>query len=76
VLVCLAVWIMRVRRPDLQRGFVVPALPVVAVLGVVVCGAMIYGLGKDTWLRLVVWLVIGMFIYFGYSRSHSRLNKA
>ena len=76
VLVCLAVWIMRVRRPDLQRGFVVPALPVVAVLGVVVCGAMIYGLGKDTWLRLVVWLVIGMFIYFGYSRSHSRLNGA
>jgi len=76
VLVCLAVWIMRVRRPDLQRGFVVPALPVVAVLGVVVCGAMIYGLGKDTWLRLMVWLVIGMFIYFGYSRSHSRLNKA
>ena len=76
VLVCLAVWIMRVRRPDLQRGFVVPALPVVAVLGVVVCGAMIYGLGKDTSLRLVVWLVIGMFIYFGYSRSHSRLNKA
>ena len=76
VLVCLAVWIMRVRRPDLQRGFVVPALPVVAVLGVVVCGAMIYGLGKDTWLRLVVWLIIGMFIYFGYSRSHSRLNKA
>jgi len=76
VLVCLAVWIMRVRRPDIQRGFVVPALPVVSVLGIVVCGAMIYGLGKDTWLRLVVWLIIGMFIYFGYSRSHSRLNKA
>jgi APA family basic amino acid/polyamine antiporter len=76
VLVCLAVWIMRVRRPDLQRGFVVPALPVVAVLGIVVCGAMIYGLGKDTWLRLVVWLLIGFVVYFGYSRSHSRLNKA
>jgi APA family basic amino acid/polyamine antiporter len=76
MLVCLAVWIMRVRRPDLQRGFLVPALPVVAVLGLVVCGAMIYGLGKDTWIRLVVWLVIGMFIYFGYSRSHSRLNQA
>jgi len=76
VLVCLAVWIMRVRRPDLPRGFVVPALPVVAVLGIVVCGAMIYGLGKDTWLRLVVWLLIGFVIYFGYARSHSRLNKA
>jgi APA family basic amino acid/polyamine antiporter len=76
VLVCLAVWIMRVRRPDLPRGFVVPALPVVAVLGVIVCGAMIYGLGKDTWLRLLVWLLIGFVIYFGYARSHSRLNKA
>jgi basic amino acid/polyamine antiporter, APA family len=76
MLVCLAVWIMRVRRPDLQRGFLVPALPVVAVLGLIVCGAMIYGLGRDTWLRLVVWLIVGMFIYFGYSRSHSRLNRA
>ena len=76
MLVCLAVWIMRVRRPDLQRGFLVPALPVVAILGLVVCGAMIYGLGKDTWLRLVLWLGIGLFIYFGYSRSHSRLNRA
>ena len=76
MLVCLAVWIMRVRRPDLQRGFLVPALPLVAVLGLVVCGAMIYGLGKETWLRLIAWLVIGLFIYFGYGRSHSRLNKA
>jgi len=76
MLVCLAVWIMRVRRPDLQRGFLVPALPLVAVLGLIVCGAMIYGLGRDTWLRLVVWLIVGMFIYFGYSRSHSRLNGA
>jgi APA family basic amino acid/polyamine antiporter len=75
MLVCLAVWIMRVRRPDLPRGFVVPALPVVAVLGVIVCGAMIYGLGKDTWLRLLVWLLIGFVIYFGYARSHSRLNQ-
>jgi APA family basic amino acid/polyamine antiporter len=66
---------MRVRRPDLPRGFVVPALPVVAVLGVIVCGAMIYGLGKDTWLRLLVWLLIGFVIYFGYARSHSRLNQ-
>jgi APA family basic amino acid/polyamine antiporter len=74
VLVCLAVWIMRVRRPDLQRGFTVPALPLVAVLGVLVCGAMIYGLGKETWLRLVVWLVIGLVIYFGYSSRHSRLQ--
>ena len=76
MLVCLAVWIMRVRRPDLQRGFLVPALPLVAVLGLVVCGAMIYGLGKETWLRLIAWLAIGLVIYFGYSRERSHLNVA
>jgi APA family basic amino acid/polyamine antiporter len=76
VLVCAGVWIMRVRRPDVPRGFVVPALPVVATMGIVVCGAMIYGLGWTNWLRLAVWLVIGMTIYFGYARSHSRLASA
>ena len=74
ILVCIGVWIMRARRPDLARGFTVPALPVVACLGVVVCGAMIYGLGWTNWLRLGVWLVIGLAIYFGYSRNHSRLE--
>jgi APA family basic amino acid/polyamine antiporter len=75
MLVCAGVWIMRNRRPDLPRGFTVPALPVVAVLGIIVCGAMIYGLGPVNWLRLAVWLVIGLFLYFGYARSHSRLES-
>ena len=76
ILVCLGVWIMRRRRPDLERGFVVPALPVVAVLGVIVCGAMIYGLGWTNWLRLAVWLVIGLVLFFTYARRHSRLGAA
>ena len=75
MLVCAGVWIMRRRRPDIERGFTVPALPVVATLGIVVCGAMIYGLGWETWLRLVVWLAVGMFIYFGYSTKHSKLRS-
>ena len=74
ILVCAGVWIMRVRRPDIQRGFVVPALPLVAVLGIFSCGAMIYGLGWTNWVRLAVWLLIGLVIYFGYSRSHSNLE--
>ena len=73
-LVCAGVWIMRVRRPEVPRGFVVPALPLVAVLGIVTCGAMIFGLGWTNWLRLGVWLLIGMVFYFTYGRSHSRLN--
>jgi APA family basic amino acid/polyamine antiporter len=74
ILVCIGVWILRVRRPELERAFKAPAVPVVATLGIVVCGAMIYGLGWTNWLRLVIWLVLGLIIYFGYSRSHSRLQ--
>jgi APA family basic amino acid/polyamine antiporter len=76
ILVCIGVWIMRNRRPDIQRGFTVPALPVVAIAGIVVCGSMIYGLGWTNWLRLAVWLVIGLAFYFSYGRSHSRLESA
>ena len=74
MLVCAGVWIIRVRRPEIPRGFVVPALPVVSTLGIVVCGAMIYGLGWTNWLRLVAWLVVGLVLYFGYAQQHSRLS--
>jgi APA family basic amino acid/polyamine antiporter len=76
ILVCAGVWILRVRRPDLKRAFTVPAVPVVAILGILVCGAMIYGLGWTNWLRLVVWLVIGLIFYFGYGRQHSKLSTS
>jgi basic amino acid/polyamine antiporter, APA family len=75
VLVCAGVWIMRRRRPDVPRGFVVPMLPVVSTLGIVVCGAMIYGLGWTNWLRLAIWLAIGLVLYFGYARGHSHLRS-
>jgi basic amino acid/polyamine antiporter, APA family len=76
MLVCAGVWIMRVRRPDIPRGFTVPALPFVAISGIVVCGAMIYGLGWTNWLRLAGWLAIGLVFYFAYGRSHSRLESS
>ena len=75
ILVCAGVWIMRVRRPDLKRGFSVPAVPVVSSLGIIVCLAMIYGLGWTNWLRLIIWLAIGLVIYFAYGAKHSRLGK-
>jgi APA family basic amino acid/polyamine antiporter len=74
MLVCAGVWIMRVRSPELERGFRVPAAPVVAILGIITCGAMIFGLGWTNWLRLIVWLLIGFVFYFGYGKSHSRIN--
>ena len=73
MLVCAGVWIMRYRRPDLERGFTVPAVPVVAICGIVVCGAMIYGLGWTNWLRLAGWLAVGLVIYGVYGRKHSRI---
>src|SRR4029077_21058067 len=54
VLVCIGVWILRRRRPDLPRAFRVPAVPVVSTLGVIVCSSMIYGLGWTNWMRLLV----------------------
>lgn len=75
MLVCAGVWIMRRKHPEIQRGFKVPAVGLVAILGILVCGAMIFGLGWTNWARLVGWLFIGFIIYFGYSRYHSRLRN-
>ena len=74
MLVCAGVWIMRVKRPDLERGFRVPMAPLVAILGIITCGAMIFGLGWTNWMRLLVWLLIGFVVYFAYGKKHSRLN--
>jgi APA family basic amino acid/polyamine antiporter len=75
ILVCAGVWILRVKRPELPRAFRAPLVPVISTLGVLVCGAMIYGLGWTNWLRLGVWLVIGLVFYFSYGRSHSLLLR-
>jgi APA family basic amino acid/polyamine antiporter len=76
ILVCAGVWILRVRRPDLPRAFRTPLVPLFPVLGIVVCAAMIFGLGLANWLRLGVWLVVGLFIYAFYGRKHSRLRAS
>ncbi len=75
VLVCAGVWILRKKRPDLDRPFRTPWVPVVPILGVVSCLGLMATLPADTWIRLIVWLLIGFAIYFGYSRKHSRLQK-
>ena len=75
ILVCAGVWVLRVKRPELPRAFRVPMVRTVAVLGILVCGAMIFGLGWTNWARLAVWLVIGLVFYFSYGRKHSLLNQ-
>ncbi len=74
ILVCAGVWMMRRSRPDIDRGFTVPALPFVATAGIVTCAAMIYGLGWTNWMRLAGWLAIGLVLYFVYGKKHSRLE--
>jgi len=76
VLVCIGVWVLRVRDPDAPRQFRTPLVPLIPILGVIVNGAMIFGLGWANWSRLGIWLVIGLVIYFGYSRKHSKVGGA
>jgi APA family basic amino acid/polyamine antiporter len=75
VIVCAGVWLIRRRNPDLPRPFKTPWVPFVPIMGIVISAYLMYNLTGLTWLRLVVWLVLGMFIYFGYGRSHSRVQR-
>jgi APA family basic amino acid/polyamine antiporter len=74
VIVCAAVWLLRVRRPDLQRPFRTPWVPFVPIMGILVSLGLMAALNGITWVRLVVWLVIGMVIYFTYSVNHSKVR--
>ena len=75
ILVCISVIVLRKTEPNMKREFKTPFVPLVPILGVVVCLAMIYGLGWTNWLRLGVWLAIGLVIYFTYSKKNSVLNN-
>jgi APA family basic amino acid/polyamine antiporter len=76
VIVCAGVWIMRRKRPNLARPFRTPWVPFVPLMGIVVSLLMMLSLPGATWVRLVVWLVIGLLIYFLYGRWHSRVQAA
>ena len=76
ILVCISVIVLRKTEPNMKREFKTPFVPLVPILGVLVCLAMIYGLGWTNWLRLAVWLVIGLVIYFLYGKKNSKLNNS
>jgi APA family basic amino acid/polyamine antiporter len=75
VIVCAGVWILRRRRPDLNRPFKTPWVPFVPIMGILVSGLLMASLPFDTWMRLVVWLIVGLVIYFTYGRHHSAFKK-
>ncbi len=75
VIVCAGILVLRKVQPDLPRPFKTPLVPLVPVLGILICGYMMYGLPTDTWLRLLIWLALGLAIYFLYGKRHSLLGK-
>jgi APA family basic amino acid/polyamine antiporter len=75
IVVCIGVVVLRKTRPDLPRPFRVKGLGLVAALGIAMCALMIAFLPTDTWIRLIVWTVIGVVIYFAYGYKHSRLRN-
>src|SRR5216684_3844302 len=76
IMVCIAVMILRRTNPQQPRPFRTPWVPAVPILGIIFNGYMMYKLGWINWARLIIWLVIGLVIYFTYSRYHSRVRGA
>jgi APA family basic amino acid/polyamine antiporter len=75
VIVCAAVMVMRRTNPDLPRPFRTPFVPVVPILGMAMNLAMMFYLGWENWLRLLVWLAIGLVIYFSYGHRRSTIAE-
>jgi len=74
-LVCGGVLVLRRTRPDLERPFKTPLVPLVPILGMLASLGLMATLPLDTWIRLLVWLLIGIVIYFAYGKKHSTLQK-
>jgi APA family basic amino acid/polyamine antiporter len=75
VLVSIGVVVLRRKRPDLPRGFRTPLVPVVPIVAVLICVYLMLNLTGETWTRFLVWMVVGLIIYFAYGRRHSRLAR-
>lgn len=74
VIVCACVLILRYRHPEIPRSFRTPWVPLVPILGILVCLSMMISLGFDNWLRLIIWMAIGLVFYFSYGIRHSKEN--
>ncbi|HUQ47621.1 MAG TPA: amino acid permease [Gemmatimonadaceae bacterium] len=74
VIVSAGIIVLRRKSPDLPRPFKTPLVPIVPILAILICGYMMASLPADTWIRLIVWLALGLLIYFAYGKSHSRIG--
>jgi APA family basic amino acid/polyamine antiporter len=74
-IVCAGVWVLRVRHPEMERPFKTPLVPLVPILGIVTALFVMSRLPLLTWTVMILWLLIGLLIYFGYSIKHSKVQK-
>ncbi|HKA55331.1 MAG TPA: amino acid permease, partial [Candidatus Binatia bacterium] len=75
VVVCAAVLIMRRTHPEAERPFRCPLVPLVPILGIAFCLLLMFSLPAENWLRLIIWLLLGFIVYFGYGRHHSIMAR-
>jgi APA family basic amino acid/polyamine antiporter len=73
-MIALAVWVLRIKQPHLERPFKVPFLPVIAILGVSFNVFLMCFVRKETWIAFLIWSSIGVVVYFLYSKRNSKLN--
>jgi len=76
VLVSAGIWILRVKSPDLERPFKTPLVPLVPILGIIVCGGMIVALDYTTLKVAALWMILGIIIYYAYSKNHSKIRNS
>jgi APA family basic amino acid/polyamine antiporter len=74
ILVCIGVWVLRIKHPEIKRAFKTPLVPLVPILGIGTCLFMMVFLPLDTWIRLLVWMLIGFDVYLFYGLKHSALS--
>jgi APA family basic amino acid/polyamine antiporter len=75
IIVCISIVILRKSKPDVERPFKTPWVPLVPMLGAGICFIQMASLPLDTWLRLIIWMAIGFCIYFLYSTKHSKIRQ-
>lgn len=75
LLVSIGVWILRVKSPQIHRPFKTPLVPLVPILGFIICLGMIIALDPETLKAAFTWMILGIIVYFTYSRKHSKLNN-
>ena len=75
ILVCIGIIVMRKTHPDAPRSFKTPLVPLIPILGIGTCFYMMYALPFDTWMRLIIWMAIGLVLYFVYGAKHSIIRK-